>query len=130
MNPAHLAASVFLSALLAACGDATPPEGPMPATTGSSAHPDPAAILAALPPEAQPYGLDVYTVRCAGCHGELGQGIDKAPTLRKLSRAELFQKVTDCRAARLAGDPAAVMPVAVAALSDAELAAASIYAGE
>lgn len=130
MKPALLAASVFLSALLAACGDATPPEGPMPETGGSSAHPDPVAILAALPPESQPYGLDVYTVRCAGCHGELGQGIDKAPTLRKLSRAELFQKVTDCRAARLAGDPAAVMPAAVAALSDAELAAASIYAGE
>lgn len=130
MKPAHLAASLFLSALLAACGDATPPDDATPAAPASSALPDPAGILAALPPEALPYGLDVYTVRCAGCHGELGQGIDKAPTLRKLSRAALFQKVMDCRAARLAGDPAAAMPAAVAALSDAELAAASIYAGE
>lgn len=130
MKPALLAASLFLSALLAACGDATPPDGTTPAAPASSALPDPAGILAALPPEAQPYGLDVYTVRCAGCHGELGQGIDKAPTLRKLSRVTLFQKVTECRAARLAGDPAAAMPAAVAALSDAELAAASIYAGE
>ncbi|HMM46403.1 MAG TPA: hypothetical protein PKC12_00295 [Thiobacillaceae bacterium] len=126
MKPIPPTASLLLTVLLAACGDPTPDE----ATAPPSTLPQPTAIIAALPPEAQPYGLDVYTLRCAGCHGNLGEGIDKAPTLRNLSRVDLFQRAMECRAARLADNPAAVMPLAVAQRSEAEIAAAAIYAGE
>jgi cytochrome c553 len=89
--------------------------------------PDPSDILAALPPEAQPYGLDVYTAKCASCHGNLGQGVDKNPALKGLTPAAMQQKLLDYRADKT---PGAHMDGEMAGLSDAEIAAVSIYAGE
>ena len=129
MKPAPLAASLFLLALLAACGDGTSPsaEGPSGA---APAGPDPSDILAALPPDAQPYGLDVYTAKCARCHGGLGQGVDTNPALSGLKPAAMYQRLLDYRAGKAQGERAAAMAKAVTGLSDAELAAVSIYAGE
>ena len=129
---APLAASLLLFALLAACGDSTPPatETAAPAGPSASTLPAPGDVLAALPPEAQPYGLDVYTAKCVSCHGDLGQGIGKTPALRGLTRADVQQRLHDYRAGKTFGAQTAVMAQAVAALSDAEIAAASIYAGE
>jgi cytochrome c553 len=128
----HLAASLLLFTLIAACGDSTPPaaETAAPAGPAASALPTPGDVLAALPPEAQPYGLDVYTAKCLSCHGDLGQGVGNAPALRGLTRADMQQKLHDYRAGKTFGTQTAVMAQAVAALSDAEIAAASIYAGE
>ena len=132
MKPVHLGTSLFLFAVLAACGDATAPSGeaPSPAESASSSLPDPADVLAALPPEAQPYGLDVYSAKCISCHGDLGQGIDNNPALRGLTPAAMQQKLLDYRAGKTLGTQTAVMVQAVAGLSDAEIAAVSIYSGE
>ena len=132
MKPAHLGLSLFLFATLAACGDATSPgvEDPSQAGSAASALPDPSDILAALPPEAQPYGLDVYTAKCVRCHGNLGQGIDKNPTLKGLTPTAMQQKLLDYRAGNTLGAKTAVMAQAVASLIDAEIAAVSVYAGE
>ena len=132
MKPVHLGTSLLLFAALAACGDATAPSGEDSLQAGSAASPlpDPADILAALPPEAQPYGLDVYSAKCISCHGDLGQGIDNNPALRGLTPAAMQQKLLDYRAGKTLGTQTAVMAQAVAGLSDAEIAAVSIYAGE
>ena len=129
MKPAPLAASLFLLAVLAACGDGTSPsaEGP---SAAAPTGPDPSDILAALPPDAQPYGLEVYTAKCASCHGGLGQGIDTNPALSGLKRAAMYQRLLDYRTGKAQGEHAGAMAEAVTGLSDAELAAASIYAGE
>jgi cytochrome c553 len=129
MKPVHLATSLFLFAALAACGDATPPGGEDAPQAGAAAStlPDPSDILAALPPEAQPYGLDVYTAKCASCHGDLGQGVDKNPALKGLTPAAMQQKLLDYRAGKT---PGAHTDEEMAGLSDAEIAAVSIYAGE
>ena len=131
-KPLPLAASLLLITLLAACGESTPPgtEVRAPAGPSAGALPAPGDVLAALPPEAQPYGLDVYTSRCLSCHGDLGQGIGDAPALRGLTRAAMQQKLHDYRAGKTFGAQTAVMAQAVAPLSDAEIAAASVYAGE
>lgn len=132
MKPARLGMSLFLLATLAACGDASSPGDADTSQAGpaASAVGDPSDILAALPPEAQPYGLDVYTAKCVHCHGDLGQGIGRNPALRGLSRSTLQQKLLDYRSGKTAGAQTAVMAQAVAGLSDAEIAAVSIYAGE
>lgn len=132
MKPASLGVSLFLSALLAACGDATPPAGEdaTQAPSASAALPAPDDVLAALAPEARPYGLDVYTAKCASCHGDLGQGIGKVPALKGVARAAMQQKLHDYRSGKTFGAQTAVMAQAARALSDAEIAAASIYAGE
>jgi cytochrome c553 len=129
MNPVHLVTSLFLLAALAACGDVTAPGGEDASQAGSAAStlPDPSDILAALPPEAQPYGLDVYTAKCVDCHGNLGQGIDKNPALKGLTPSTMQQKLLDYRAGKTQG---AHMDEEMAGLSDAEIAAVSIYAGE
>lgn len=132
MNPAHPGLILFLCASLAACGDASSPGDKDASQAGSaaSALPNPADILAALPPESQPYGLDVYTAKCVSCHGNLGQGIDKNPALKGLVPAAMQQRLLDYRAGKTLGAQTAVMAQAVAGLSDAEIAAVSIYAGE
>lgn len=132
MNPVHLATSLLLFAALAACGDATAPdEGKTsPAGSAAAALPDPHDILAALPADAQPYGLDVYTAKCVSCHGDLGQGIAGNPALKGLKPAVIQQKLLDYRSGKTPGPQAAVMAQAMAGLSDAEIAAVSIYAGE
>jgi cytochrome c553 len=129
MKPVPLAASLYLLVLLSACGDATPPGGE-PASQAASGGPNPADILAALPPVAQPYGLDVYTGKCLNCHGNLGQGIDTNPALKGLTRTAMYRKLLDYRSGKIQGERTAVMAKAVAGLSDGELAAVSIYAGE
>jgi cytochrome c553 len=121
--------SVIICALLAACGDGN--QSAAPATPdAANALPNPVDVLAALPPEAQPYGLDVYTAHCASCHGDLGQGVEKNPPLRGLSPTVMQQKLLDYRAGKIQGETAAPMMQAVVKLSDAEIASAAIYAGE
>ena len=115
-----LGLSLLAVTVLTACDNTTVPgKGTNePATyTGS----EPWYVLNALPPEAQPYGLDVYTAKCASCHGALGQGIGGNPPLKGLSPASMQQKLLELRAAKSAGK---------AELSDAEIASVSIYAGE
>lgn len=122
MHPFHLGLSLFIVAALSACGDSS--------TSGSSTQTDPAAAsapgpwdtLAALAPEDQPYGLDVYTEKCLSCHGDLGQGVGKNPSLKGLSATAMELKLLDYRAAKVKN--------AKADLSDAEIAAVSIYAGD
>ena len=133
MKPAHLVTTLFLFATLAACGDATPPEAETAAPQAQGTAPamsDPADILAALPPEAQPYGRDIYTAKCVICHGDLGQGVGKNPALKGLTPAAMQQKLLDYRAGKTLGAQSAVMAEAMAGLDDAEIAAVSIYAGE
>jgi cytochrome c553 len=132
MNSIHPGVILVLCAALAACGDASAPadDNTPPAESTVSTLPHPSDILAALPPEAQPYGLDIYTARCVACHGNLGQGLDKNPALRGLTPAAMQQKLLDYRAGKTLGAQTAVMAQAVAGLSDAEVAAVSIYAGE
>jgi cytochrome c553 len=132
MNPIQSGLILSFCALLAACGDATAPtdENAGQAQSAASALPHPSDILAALPPEAQPYGLDVYTAKCVSCHGNLGQGIDKAPALKGLSSSAMQQKLLDYRAGKTLGPQSAVMAEAMTGLDDAEIAAVSIYAGE
>jgi len=132
MKPAQSGLILLLCAALAACGDACSPGDKDASQAGSaaSALPNPADILAALPPESQPYGLDVYTAKCVSCHGNLGQGIDKNPALKELVPAAMQQRLLDYRAGKTLGAQTAVMAQAVAGLSDAEIAAVSIYAGE
>ncbi len=129
MKLVSLATILFLLAALGACGEATPPGGKR-ASQAATRGPDPSEIVAALPPDAQPYGLDVYTAKCVSCHGALGQGVDANPALGELKRAAMFQRLLDYRAGKPQGERVAVMAQAVAGMSDAELAAASIYAGE
>lgn len=128
MKPVFLGIPLLFSALLVACGDATSPgeQG----TDASAGLPAPFEILAAVPHENRPYGLDVYTAQCLSCHGELGLGGNGNPTLKGLNRGVLHQKLLDYRAGKVTGDAAAAMTKAVAALSDAEIAAVAIYAGE
>jgi len=133
MKSFHIATSLFLLATLAACGDSGAPDGKADtALTESPAQPgsNPADILAALPPEDQPYGLDVFTAKCVQCHGNLGLGIDNNPALTGLTRSAMQQKMLAYRAGKTMGPQTAVMAKAVAGLSEAEIAAVSIYAGE
>lgn len=133
MKSFHIATSLFLLATLAACGDSGEPNGKTDTAQAESpaqAANNPADILAALPPEDQPYGLDVYTAKCMQCHGNLGQGIDNNPALAGLTRSAMQQKLLAYRAGKTLGPQTAVMAEAVAGLSDAEIAAVSIYAGE
>lgn len=132
MKPAHFGTSLFLLAALVACGDTSSPSGgdASQAESAAPAEAGPSDILAALPPEARPYGLDVYTARCASCHGDLGQGIDKNPPLEGLTRAVMQKKLQAYRAGETLGPQTGVMAQTLAGLSDAEIAAASVYAGE
>jgi cytochrome c553 len=130
MKSALLAASLLVLTMLAACGKPTTPGSGSTSESGAAGGPDPFAILAALRPEARPYGLDVYTAKCASCHGDLGQGIDANPALSGVKRAAMYQRLLDYRAGKAQGEHASVMEKAVAGLSDAEIAAVSIYAGE
>ena len=129
MKPASFAASLFLFTALVACGKDAP-SGAERAAAPVSTAPGPADILAALPYDTRPYGLDVYTAKCASCHGDLGQGVATNPVLKGMTRAAMYQKLLDYRAGKAQGAQPAAMAKAVADLSDAELAAASVYAGE
>ena len=125
MKPAILGTCLLVVAALAACGDASSP-GESPASQAATDSNAPWNILAALPPEDQPYGLDVYTAKCASCHGDLGLGVDKHPPIKGMSPSAMQQKLLDYRDGKMQGAQAA----SKAGLSDAEIAAVSIYAGE
>ena len=107
--------------LVSACGDATSPSSEAQTGSATSSKPGPWDTLAALPPEDQAYGLDVYTENCASCHGNLGQGGGNNPALKGLSPTAMQQKLLDYRAGKAAGK---------ADLSDAEIASVSVYAGD
>jgi len=132
MKPAYFGMSLFLLATLIACGDAAAPDeedGSAGAPTGpAAAHP--ADVLAALPPDAQPYGLDVYTAKCLSCHGDLGQGVGTNPALKRLTSTALQQTLLAYRDGGPQGAQADAMVQAMAGMSDADIAAVSIYAGE
>jgi cytochrome c553 len=129
MQSIRLGLTLCILALVSACGDATAPDGNGSAQTAPS-MPGPWDTLAALAPADQPYGLDVYTAKCLSCHGDLGQGVDKNPALKGLTSTAMQNKLLEFRAGSIKGDQAAVMTQAVSSLSDAEIAAVSIYAGE
>ena len=118
MQSIRLGLSLLAFTLVSACGEPTAPSGETPT---ASAAPGPWDTLAALPPEDQPYGLDVYTVKCVSCHGNLGQGVGNNPALKGLSPTAMQQKLLDYRAGKAAGKTD---------LSDAEIASVSVYAGE
>ena len=126
MQPIRLGLSLLAFALVSACGDSNTPGGEALTGSAASSVPGPWDTLAALSPEDQPYGLDVYTAKCASCHGSLGQGIDKTPPLKGLSPSAMQLKLLDYRAGKIQGGKA----TGKADLSDAEIAAVSIYAGE
>lgn len=132
MIATRIGLSLLVIAALSACGDATSPggESAAPSEPAASTGPGPTDILAALPPEAQPYGLDVYTAHCAKCHGDVGQGVDNHPALKGMTPTAMYQKLLDYRAGNIPGEQAGAMHEAVKGLSDAEIAAVSIYAGE
>jgi cytochrome c553 len=127
MQTFHLGTGLLLSALLVACGDSDKPNKTV-AGDAAAGLPHPAETLAALPPEAQPYGLDVYTEKCLACHGKLGEGAEGGPAITGIKQADMYYKLLPYRAGTAQGTPAKTK--AMAALSEAEIAAASIYAGE
>lgn len=126
MQTIRLGLSLLAFALVAGCGDATSPSGETSTGSAAPAAPGPWDTLAALSPEDQPYGLDVYTAKCASCHGDLGQGKDGNPPLKGLSQTAMQQKLLDYRDGKIQGKKAD----SKTGLSDAEIAAVSIYAGE
>ncbi len=130
MKPVPLATSLFLLVTLVACGKSAPPNDEHAALPAAPTAPGPADILAKLPQDARPYGLDVYTAKCASCHGALGHGDATNPALKGMTRAAMYQKLLDYRADKTQVAQSAAMTKAVAGLSEAELAAASVYAGE
>lgn len=130
MNPAPLAASLLLLATLVACGKSAPSNDEHAALPAAPATPGPADMLAKLPHDSRPYGLDVYTANCTSCHGALGQGDAANPALKGMTRAAMYQTLLDYRSGKMQGAQPAVMTKAIAGLSEAELAAASVYAGE
>jgi cytochrome c553 len=132
MIATRIGLSLLVIAAVTACGDASSPDGKsaVPAGPASTAGPRPADILAALPPEAQPYGLDVYGAHCVKCHGDTGQGVDNHPPLKGMTPTAMYQKLLDFRGGNIQGEQAGAMRDALKGLSDAEIAAVSIYAGE
>lgn len=126
MHPFRLGLSLLAISILSACGESSSPSED--AQTGSVAPgaPGPWDTLAALTPENQPYGLDVYTAKCLSCHGDLGQGVNGNPALKGISRTAMQQTLLAYRDGKLQGKAA----VAKTSLSDAEIAAVAIYAGE
>lgn len=119
MQSIPLGVSLLLLTLVAACGDAASPGKDNAAQTG------PWDTLAALAPEDQPYGLDVYTAKCASCHGTLGEGKGTNPALTHLSPTATQKTLLNYRDGKIPGGTAA----GKAGLSDAEIAAVAIYTG-
>tara|TARA_R110002049_G_scaffold47311_1_gene136509 strand:+ start:125 stop:508 length:384 start_codon:yes stop_codon:yes gene_type:complete len=123
----RLGLSLFAIAALSACGDGSAPdEGAGKDGRAAYAGTEPWYILNALPPEEQPYGLDVYTAKCLSCHGNIGQGVDGHPALKGMTPADIQNKLRAYRDGSLQGQQAA----SKAGLSDAEIAAVSLYVGE
>ena len=118
--------SVLLIATLAACGERDESPDDSQTRAASPSAPGPWDTLAKIAPADQPYGLDVYTAQCASCHGELGQGKNGNPSLKGLSQTAMQQKLLAYRDGKLQGKSAA----AKSGLSEGEIAAVSIYAGE
>lgn len=102
MQSTRLALSLLVCAALSGCGDATPPNGESTSQAEPSA-PGPWDTLAVLPPEAQSYGLDVYTAKCTRCHGNLGQGVGKNPPITDLTPTAMQQKLLDYRSGKTKG---------------------------
>lgn len=128
MQTFHPGAALLLSALLVACGGSDKPDAAAASEDAAAGQPHPAEVLSALPPEAQPYGLDVYTEKCRVCHGRLGEGADGNPAITGIKQAGMYHRLLPYRAGTAQGTPAKMN--AMAELSEAEIAAASIYAGE
>ena len=132
MNSTRSGVSLLALVLLSACGDGTAPDGKGAAQDGApvAGKSHPWYILAELPPESRPYGLDVYTAKCVQCHGDIGQGVDTHPPLKGISPTAMNKKLLDYRAGSIQGEKAAVMNKSLAGMSDAEIAAVALYAGD
>lgn len=126
MHPIRLGLSLLTVTLLSACGESSTPNGEAQTGPAAASAPGPWDTLAALTPENQPYGLDVYTAKCLSCHGDLGQGVDGNPALKGLSQTAMQQKLLAFRDGKTQGKSAE----AKAGLSDAEIASVAMYAGE
>lgn len=126
MSTLRLGLILTAIAALTACGDSSSPDE----TAAIAGGPGPWDTLAPLAPEDRPYGLDVYTAHCLSCHGSLGQGVAPHPALKGISQTAMQKKLLDYRAGSIQGEPAQAMTKAVTALSDAEIAAVALYAGE
>ena len=126
MFSVRLGLTLITMAALTACGDASSPDEEAALASG----PGPWDTLAPIAPEDRPYGLDVYTAQCLSCHGNLGQGIAPNPALKGLSQTDMQKKLLAYLAGSIQGETAQAMTKAIAALSDAEIAAVAIYAGE
>lgn len=124
LRPIGLSLLLIATLSVSACGESSSPTADT--QTGGKPAPGPWDTLAAIAPENQPYGLDVYTANCLSCHGDLGQGVNGTPALKGVSPTAMQQKLLAYRDGTLKGQGAA----AKAGLSDAEIAAVSIYAGD
>lgn len=127
MKTSHRVLNLLAIATLSACGDSGSP-GEVTGKDGAPAYvgTEPWYVLNAILPEQQPYGLDVYTAKCLSCHGDVGQGVGSNPAIQGMTPADMQKKLLAYRDGRLKGTQA----TAKANLSDAEIAAVSIYAGE
>lgn len=127
MKIIHLGLSLLAISALSACGDSgTPGEGASKDAASAYTGTEPWYVLNAIPPEEQPYGLDVYTAKCLSCHGNVGQGVDGHPAITGMKPADMQKKLLAYRDGSLQGTQAA----SKSSLSDAEIAAVSLYAGE
>lgn len=131
-----LTAMLALS-LLTACGGkeepASAPETPAPVATPA---PEPAASPATDTSDASatdtPPAMEVsilYTVRCASCHGDLGQGLAGNPALNKLNAADTQARLEAYRAGQTVGPKSALMIPMAKNLSDTEIQALARYLG-
>ena len=139
MKSTHLFLSLSLVLTLAACGQDKPSEPAAPADTTVSAGPpmpmDPSQGVAghAEGDAAAADGLsghDLYTAKCASCHGEMGEGLAGNPKLSGLSKADISSRLTDYRAGKQMGAKTAIMAAMAKSLTDAEIAALASYIGE
>lgn len=126
MHPLRLGLNLLAFTFLSACGESSPPTDEAQTGAAAASAPGPWDTLAALTPENQPYGRDVYTAQCLSCHGDLGQGVNGNPALKGLTRTAMQQKLLAFRDGKIQGKNAH----AKAGLSDAEIASVAIYAGE
>lgn len=126
MKTLPLGLSLLAILALSACGDSGTTDGAGQDAVTAYDGTEPWFVLNAIPPEQQPYGLDVYKANCLSCHGDVGQGVDGHPALKGMTPAAMQKKLRDYRDGKLQGTQAA----AKSGLSDAEIAAVSLYAGE
>jgi cytochrome c553 len=122
-----------LLATLAACGDSTkepaePAAAPVTADVAPPAPPPPAAELAAEASDGDG-GDAVYARTCAACHGATAQGMGDFPSLAKLSKDAVRDRLKAYQAGTAVGPKSAIMIPVAKKLSDQQIEALSSYLG-